>query len=61
VCVAEKYGVERSVVLELVQQACGLDLTDVEFGENIPRAIEVLDRLRREGLAGTQGSVAGWQ
>ena len=50
VCVAEKYGLRRSNVVDSVRQACGVDLMSVKSGDDIFRAVEVLDRIRHEGL-----------
>jgi hypothetical protein len=48
--VAEKYCVERSAVIDLVQQRCGVDLNAVASEDDVATAIGVLNHLRLRGL-----------
>jgi hypothetical protein len=48
--VAEKYKVKRSVVLDLVQKASGVDLLEITNEREIETAIEALEAIRRGGL-----------
>lgn len=54
--VSEKYGVKRDVVIDLVRQACGVDLNSVGSESEIVAAIEVLNALRLRGLESHPGS-----
>jgi hypothetical protein len=50
----QKYRVRRSVILDLVRQACGIDLTRPASEADLIAAVRALDRIKVEGLvAGT--------
>jgi hypothetical protein len=49
-CVAQKYRVRRSVVIELVRQACGVELMVVGTEHEIAAAVAVLTDLKLRGL-----------
>ena len=48
--VAEKYKVNRSVVIDLVKERCGVDLMSVNTDEEIALAVEMLSYLKVHGL-----------
>ena len=50
--VAHKWRVKRSLVLEVVRQKCGVDLTAVGAENEIETAIKILENLRLHGLSG---------
>jgi hypothetical protein len=55
VLVAEKFGVKRSVVLDLIKARCGVDPLAIGSEAEIGRAIEVLDDLKTRGLDAQDG------
>ena len=46
----EKYQVDRAVIIDLVRQACGVDLMAPASESDINEAIGVLDRIKARGL-----------
>lgn len=49
-----KYRVRRSVILDLVRQSCGIDLTHPASEADLIAAVQALDQIKVEGLvAGT--------
>jgi hypothetical protein len=55
VVVAERHRVARDVILDRVQQKCGVDLRHLKSDEEIITAISVLDDLRLAGLGDPLG------
>lgn len=50
--VGQKYRVPRSVILDIVRQACGTDLTRPATEAELAAAVCELERLKRDGLPG---------
>jgi hypothetical protein len=54
----QKYRVHRSVIIGRVRRECGVDLSSPASEVGIVEAIEVLDRIKAEGLGAASDSTA---
>ena len=54
----QKYRVHRSVILDLVRQVCGTDLTQPATEVELVTAMHVLERIKVMGLALGMGTDA---
>jgi hypothetical protein len=50
--VAQKHGVRRSIVLELVRRTAGVDLQAPTTDADLATALDLLEQLRARGLSG---------
>ncbi|RIK77527.1 MAG: hypothetical protein DCC68_17115 [Planctomycetota bacterium] len=48
--VAEKWGVPRATIIDLVRSRCGVDLNAVSQGAEISTAVAELETIRSQGM-----------
>lgn len=48
--VGQKWKIHRSLIIEAVQERCGIDLDSVASSEELERAIHILEEIRCDGL-----------